>query len=158
MAEQTTAAEVVERTLVITRVFDAPIELVWKAWADPDHMVRWIGPEGFTGKIEKMDAHAGGSYRFQMRDPDGGDHWAQGVYREIVERERIVYTWCWADAAGKPTSPETLLTVTFRALGRKTELTLNQAVFESVNARDLHRGGWSSSFDKLARQLASMQA
>jgi uncharacterized protein YndB with AHSA1/START domain len=154
MAEQTTATEIAERTLVLTRVFDAPLDLVWRAWADPDQMVRWIGPEGFTGEIIRMDTHPGGAYRFRMREPDGTDHWTQGVYREVVERQRIVYTWAWADAEGKATSPETLITVTFVPRGSKTELTLRQAVFESVNARDLHRGGWSSSFDKLARYLA----
>ena len=104
--------------------------------------------------IEKMDARPGGSYRFYMRDSQGGDHWQQGVFREIVEFERIVQTYAWADAAGNPTGPETLLTVTFEDHGAKTKLTLHQAVFESVTARDMHRGGWTSALDRLEELLA----
>jgi uncharacterized protein YndB with AHSA1/START domain len=148
--------EVAERTLIISRTFDAPVELVWKAWADPDQMVRWIGPEGFGGDIIKMDARPGGSYHFHMRGPEG-DHWVRGVYREIVEHQRLVYTWAWADAAGNATRPETLLTITFAARGRKTELTLRQEVFESVTARDMHQGGWNSTFNKLAKFLAEVR-
>jgi uncharacterized protein YndB with AHSA1/START domain len=143
-----------ERELVITRIFDAPRKVVYNAWADPEQMVKWLGPKGFTGKIEKMDARPGGSYRFYMRDPEGGDHWQQGVFREIVEFERIVQTYAWADAAGNPTRPETLLTVTFEDYGAKTKLTLRQAVFESVTARDMHRSGWTSVLDRLEEFLA----
>jgi uncharacterized protein YndB with AHSA1/START domain len=159
MAERSSAAtESADRVLVITRIFDARLDLVWKAWADPDQMVRWMGPEGFAGDIVRMDTRAGGSYRFHMRGPSGDDHWAQGVYREIVDHERLVYTWCWADADGNPTSPETLITVTFAArAGGKTELALRQEGFESVSARDGHRGGWTSAFDKLARYLATVR-
>ncbi|HKV54276.1 MAG TPA: SRPBCC domain-containing protein [Candidatus Binataceae bacterium] len=141
--------------LVITRIFDAPRNLVWKAWAEPDRMVRWMGPRGFTGDIVKMDGRPGGSYRFHMRSPDGADHWAQGVYREVIETERLVYTWSWADADGNPTPPETLITVTFADQGEKTKLTLRQAGFESQAARDGHNYGWSSSFDCLAEYLAT---
>ncbi|MGC1677784.1 MAG: SRPBCC domain-containing protein [Candidatus Binataceae bacterium] len=148
------AAIPAERELVITRIFDAPRKVVYQAWADPEQMVKWLGPQGFTGKIEKMDARPGGAYRFYMRDPQGGDHWQQGVFREIVEFERIVQTYAWADAAGNPIRPETLLTVTFEDHGAKTKLTLHQAVFESVTARDMHRGGWTSALDRLEEVLA----
>lgn len=148
------AAIPAERELVITRIFDAPRKVVYQAWADPERAVKWLGPKGFTGKIIKMDARPGGSYRFYMRDPQGGDHWQQGVFREIVENERIVQTYAWADAEGNPTLPETLLTVTFEDHGAKTRLTLHQAVFESVTARDMHRGGWSSALDRLEEVLA----
>jgi len=148
------AATAAQRELVITRIFDAPRKTVYNAWADPEQMVKWLGPKGFTSKIIKMDARPGGAYRFYMRDPQGGDHWQQGVFREIVEFERIVQTYAWADAAGNPTGPETLLTVTFEDLGAKTRLTLHQAVFESVTARDMHRGGWTSALDRLEEVLA----
>ncbi len=155
MAATSNAAAIpAERELVITRIFDAPRKVVYNAWADPEQMVKWLGPKGFTGKIIKMDARPGGSYRFYMRDPEGGDHWQQGVFREIVEFERIVQTYAWADAAGNPIRPETLLTVTFEDHGAKTKLTLRQAVFESVTARDMHRGGWTSTLDRLEELLA----
>jgi uncharacterized protein YndB with AHSA1/START domain len=89
-----------------------------------------------------------------MRGPAGDDHWPQGVYREVVEPERLVMTGEWADADGRPTSPETLLTVTFEEHDGKTKLTLRQAIFESVTARDAHRGGWTSSLERLAAYLA----
>jgi uncharacterized protein YndB with AHSA1/START domain len=101
----------------------------------------------------KMDVRPGGAYRLHMRGPEGDDHWAQGVYREVVEPERLVMTRNWADAEGNPTSPETLLTVTFEEHDGKTKLTLHQAGFESVTARDAHRGGWNSSLGRLAAYL-----
>jgi uncharacterized protein YndB with AHSA1/START domain len=144
-----------ERVLVITRIFDAPRTLVFKAWTEPERHVRWMGPQGFTGTIIKMDVRPGGAYRFHMCGPEGDDHWLQGVYREIVEPERIVCTYAWADAEGRPTRPETTLTLTFEEHGGKTKLTLHQAVFESVTACDAHRGGWSSSLDRLGEYLAT---
>jgi uncharacterized protein YndB with AHSA1/START domain len=101
-----------------------------------------------------MDVRPGGAYRLYMRGPEGDDHWAQGVYREIIEPERLVMTRNWADAHGNPTSPATLLTVTFAEHEGKTKLTLHQAVFESVTARDAHQGGWTSSLERLADYLA----
>jgi uncharacterized protein YndB with AHSA1/START domain len=88
-----------------------------------------------------------------MRSPDGTDHWVQGVYREIVEPERLVFTWAWDDAEGNP-GHETVVTVRFASHGAKTKLTLHQAVFESVKARDAHQGGWTSCFERLAEYLA----
>lgn len=152
-ARNSAAMQPEERVLVITRIFDAPRDLVWKAWTEPERMVRWFGPRGFTSTVIKADFRTGGAYRLHMRSPEGNDHWLQGVYREIVEREQLVSTYAWADAEGKPTRPETLLTVTLEDRSEKTLLTLHQAVFESVTARDLHNGGWSSSLDRLAEYL-----
>ncbi len=157
MAVRSSAAtESAERELVITRIFDAPRSLVFRAWTEPEHMARWWGPKGFTLPSCKMDLRPGGAYRFHMRSPEGDDHWSQGVYREVVEPERLVLAGAWTDADGKPTSPETLLTVTFEEHDGKTKLTLHQAIFESVTARDSHRGGWNSSLDRLAEYLATV--
>ena len=154
-ARNSIAAESAERELVITRIFDAPRSLVFKAWTDPEHLVHWWGPRGFTSTILANDVRSGGAYRFHMRGPEGDDHWSQGIYREVVEPERIVMAGAWADAHGKPTSPETLLTVTFEEHDGKTKLTLHQAVFESVTARDAHQSGWTSSLDRLAEYLVN---
>jgi uncharacterized protein YndB with AHSA1/START domain len=148
------ANEPEERVLVITRVFDAPRSLVWQAWADPERMARWAGPRGFTMTSCEMDINPGGAFRFRMRSPDGTDHRVQGVHREIVEQERLVYTWTWVDAEGRP-GHETLVTVTFADHGGKTLLTLRQELFESVTARNEHQGGWSSTLDCLAEYLAT---
>jgi len=148
--------EPADRVLVITRVFDAPRELVFKAWTEPAHMAQWFGPRGFTSKVLKHDLRAGGAYRVHMVGPDG-DHWSQGVYREVVPPERLAMTFGWGDANGNRTRPETTLTLLFEDVGGKTRLTLHNAVFESVTARDLHEGGWSTSLDCLAEYLATLR-
>jgi uncharacterized protein YndB with AHSA1/START domain len=153
-ASASAAARPAERELVITRVFDAPRPLVFKAWTEPEHLVRWWGPQGFTTPSCTMDVRPGGAFRLCMRSPEGTDHWLRGVYREIVEPERLVCTWAWEDAEGKP-GHETLLTVSFADHGGKTKLTLHQAVFESVTARDSHQGGWTECLDRLAGYLAT---
>ena len=153
-ASASAAARPAERELVITRVFDAPRPLVFKAWTQPEHLVRWWGPQGFTTPSCTMDVRPGGAFRLCMRSPEGTDHWLRGVYREIVEPERLVCTWAWEDAEGKP-GHETLLTVSFADHGGKTKLTLHQAVFESVTARDSHQGGWTECLDRLAGYLAT---
>ena len=86
-------------------------------------------------------------------EAEGTDHWLRGVYREIVEPERLVCTWAWEDAEGKP-GHETLLTVTFAEHGAKTKLTLHQALFETVTARNRHQEDWASALDRLAEYLA----
>jgi uncharacterized protein YndB with AHSA1/START domain len=156
-ARTSAAAKTAERELVITRVFDAPPGLVFKAWTEPERLVRWWGPQGFTTPSCKMNVRPGGAFRLQMRAPDGTDHWLQGVYREIVEPERLVITWAWLDAEGKP-GHETLVTVSFAEHGGKTKLTLHQAVFESVTARDAHQDGWTSCLGRLAEYLARSAA
>jgi uncharacterized protein YndB with AHSA1/START domain len=153
-AGNSVTAQPEERILVLTRIFDAPRELVWKAWTEPERLARWFGPRGFTSTVLKADFRPGGAYRFHMRSPEGTEHWLQGFYHEIAEPERLVSTFCWADAEGKITRPETLLTVNLAEHGGKTKLTLHQAIFESVTARHEHNEGWSSSLDRLAEYLA----
>ena len=150
------ASEPADLILVITRVFDAPRSLVFKAWTEPEHMARWIGPRGFTSRILVNDLRPGGAYRIHMRGPDANDYWTQGVYREIVEPERIVMVGSWTDAEGRPVSPETVVTVLLAEHEGKTKLTLHQAGFETVSARDAHRGGWTSSLEQLGEHLATL--
>ncbi len=146
--------EPADRVLKITRIFDAPRSLVFKAWTDSEHIARWWGPRGFKSDVIKNDLRPGGAYRIHMLGPDG-DHWTQGIYREVLPPERLVMVGSWADAQGNPTRPETTLTLLFEDLGGKTKLTLHNAVFESVTARDLHQGGWTSALDCLAEFLAT---
>jgi uncharacterized protein YndB with AHSA1/START domain len=96
-----------------------------------------------------MDIRPGGAYRVCMRSPAGTDHWKVGVYREIAAPELIVFTFAWADAAGTP-GHQTLVTVTFEALGGKTRLTLHQSGFESLERRDDHIQGWTSCLQRFA--------
>jgi uncharacterized protein YndB with AHSA1/START domain len=147
-------AEERERELVITRIFDAPRHLVFQAWTEPDRATRWWGPQGFVTTYCNMDVRPGGAFRVCMRSPAGAEHWKQGVYREVVEPERLVFTFAWEDAEGKP-GHQTLVTLTFAEHGNKTELTLHQAVFKSVARRDEHRRGWASTLERFAEYLAS---
>jgi uncharacterized protein YndB with AHSA1/START domain len=140
--------------LVITRVFDAPRALVFKAWTEADMQARWLGPKGFTTILCEIDARPGGRYRLGMHAPDGTAHWLCGVCREIIEPQRLVSTSAWEGPDGK-LGPETLLTLTFEDLGGRTRLTMRQTGFESVTARDAHRVGWTSNLDRLAEYLAT---
>jgi uncharacterized protein YndB with AHSA1/START domain len=88
-----------------------------------------------------------------MRSPQGTHHVKRGVYREIVEPERIVFTYAWEDDVGSP-GHETLVTVTLAKQGTKTKLTLHQAIFETVAARDSHQVGWTSCLERFAEYLA----
>src|SRR5579863_609311 len=144
--------EPADRVLKIERVFDAPRSLVFKAWTEPEHISKWWGPRGFKSTVLVNDLRPGGAYRIHMLGPDG-DHWSQGVYREIVEPERLIMAGGWADAQGNFTRPQTTLALTFEDHGGKTKMTLRQSVFESVTARDMHQGGWTSSLDRLAEYL-----
>jgi uncharacterized protein YndB with AHSA1/START domain len=142
-----------ERVLVLTRVLDAPRSLVFAVWTRPEHLVRWWGPKGFTLPFCETDFRPGGAYRFCMRSPAGTDHWVSGVYREIVEPERIVFTWEREDAEGKSGSGS-VVTVDLAEHEGKTKLTLHQAVFKSVQGRDEHQGGWTECLERLAEYVA----
>ncbi|MGH6892425.1 MAG: SRPBCC domain-containing protein [Dongiaceae bacterium] len=138
--------------LIITRVFDAPRSLVFKAWTKPEHLVRWLGPRDFTAPSVKMDFRPGGAYRHCIRSPEGKEYWMRGVYREIVEPERIAFTFSWEEEGER--GRENMITVTFADHNGKTKLTFRQAFFESVEQRDSHHGGWSECLDRLAAYVA----
>ena len=143
-----------DRVLVITRVFDAPRELVFRAWTDPAHVTRWMGPRGYTATHFKQDQRPGGAWRACLRKDDNGEElWQGGVLREVVAPERLVFTFGWYGDDGRP-GHETLVTVTFAEEHGKTRMTFQQAVFETMAQRDGHQGGWSSAFDRLEEQLA----
>ena len=122
----------VDREIVITRVFDAPRELVWDAWTDPKHVVRWWGPRGFTTTIHEMDLRPGGVWRLTMHGPDGRDYYNNIVFGEIVPPERLVYRHVPSEGT-EPVGHQTI--VTFEARGNKTDLTL-RLVFDTNEARD----------------------
>jgi uncharacterized protein YndB with AHSA1/START domain len=152
-ARNSAAAAAADRELTITRVFDAPVTLVFKVWTDPEHLARWWGARDWTTSSLKADIRPGGGYRVCIRSPKGEEHWMSGVYREIVALKRIVFTFAWEDAAGKP-GHETLVTVTFAEQDGKTALTFHQAIFETMSARDDHQKGWNSFMDRLTAYLA----
>jgi len=143
-----------DRDLVVTRLIDAPRPLVFKAWTDPVRIARWWGPKGFVTVDYDMDIRPGGSYRFRMRSPEGTDHRKRGVYREIVEPERIVFTFAWEQPDGR-LGLETLITVTLEAEGAKTRLTLHQTGFDTIAWRDDHQIGWTSCLERFAEYMTT---
>lgn len=152
------AASAMEREVVITRVFDAPREVVFKAWTDPKQVQRWFGPRVFTNPVCELDVRPGGSWRVVMRGPDGTEYPAVGVYREVVPPERLVFTNNALDKEGNLLL-EGFTTVTFEAQGAKTKLTLQtRAVGRVAIAPQMLAGmeaGWTQSLEKLAGVLAA---
>jgi uncharacterized protein YndB with AHSA1/START domain len=145
-----------ELDLTITRVFDAPRELVFEAWTDPDHLARWFGPTGFTAESVTVKLVEGGAWRICIRDSaDGAEHWARGVYHEIKRPERLVFSFAWEEPKGTP-GHDTLVTITLDDRGDKTEMTFHQAIFENVADRDGHVIGWRASFDDFAAYLKEL--
>jgi uncharacterized protein YndB with AHSA1/START domain len=148
-------ADLANRELVVSRLIDAPRGLVFQAWTQPEHVARWWGPQGFTTIHCDMDIRVGGKYRCGMRSPQGTEHFKVGVYREIVEPERIVFTFAWEDAYGNP-GHELLTTVTFEERGTKTLLTLRQTTFPTTSQRDSHGTGWTSCLVRFAEYMTTI--
>lgn len=146
------AADTVDRELILTRVFDAPPRLVFRAWTEPEHIVRWLAPRGFTIPHSEGEVRPGGHWRSCMRKPDGTELWLGGVYREVVKNQRLVFIHAWDEPDGKR-GHETVVTVTFKEHHGQTRLSLYQAFFMNVESRDGHRGGWSECLDRLAEYL-----
>ncbi len=143
-----------DRVLVITRVFDAPRELVWKAWADPDMALQWSGPRDHPAISVEGDFRVGGKYRTVLKSKETGELLGHGgVYRDIVENKLLAFTFAWDRDNGEQ---DMLVTLTFEDAGKdKTRFTLRQERFSSVEERDGHNGGWTSAFDRLEELLAS---
>ncbi len=110
------------REIKMSRLLNAPIELVWKVWTEPEHIAQWWGPNGFTNTIDIMDVKPGGVWKFVMHGPDGTNYNNKSVFKEIVKHQRIVF---------KHTNPDFTTIVTFKAEGKKTMLNW-QMVFEKA--------------------------
>ena len=160
---------------VFSRVFDAPRELVWKAWTEPGRLEQWWGPKGFTLQVAKFDLRPGGEFHYSTSGPAGlpmtGKMWGKFVYREIVRPEKIVFVNSFSDESGgitrhpmSPTWPlEVLNTQTFSEHQGKTTVTLRGG---PINATELERStfvlghtpmqvGFAGTFDQLAAYLAN---
>lgn len=144
------------RSLRLERFFDAPRELVFAAWTDRKHFSQWCAPAKFEIVDSRVDARRGGIWWSVMRAPDGEECRAGGVYREVVEPQRLVFTYAHELPNGDR-GPETLVTVKFEALGKRTKITLQQATFDTVEDRIAHDMGWSECLDRLATLLGSTQ-
>ena len=163
MAEQTKTTSKLslpsDREIVGSRIMDAPPELVFKAYTDPELIPRWWGPRRYATTVDKMDLRPGGVWRFVHRAADGGEYAFNGVYREIVPPKRLVHTFNYEGAPGH----EAIETVTFEeAEGGKTRMT-DHMLFESREERDgmLNSGmeeGAAETVDRLAELLRELQA
>lgn len=151
---------------VIERVFDAPQELVWRAWTDPQWFMRWWGPAMFTSPTVQMDLRPGGRFVWVMRDPDGKEYYTVGEYLEIDPPNRLVYTDSFGDAEGNVVSPAvygmgddfpvtTVVTVTFEDLGGRTRLRIASDKAVPGDMWEMASSGWGSSLDKLADAVAT---
>lgn len=140
--------------LEITRLFDAPPELVFKVWSSAEHVARWLGPKDFTCTSCKIDFRPGGTWRASIRSPEGNEYWFTVVYRQITPPSSIAFTFAWEE----PDALETLVTVTFAAESGKTRMTFVQTPFASVESRDSHTEGWSECFERLGAYIAKVAA
>jgi uncharacterized protein YndB with AHSA1/START domain len=154
VAARNSLATVDDRTLLIERVFAAPVSLVWRCWTEKEHMDHWSAPRGFTVPYSEGELRPGGKWRCCMRVPNGSELWLGGVYREIVPNRLLVMTHAWEEDG--VLGHETIVTVRFQDLGTRTKVTLEQSGFDSTGARDGHQEGWSECFDLLAEHLATV--
>ena len=154
--------------MVVTRVFDAPRELVWKAWTDPKYVMQWWGPKGCTAPFCEMDFRVGGKFLICMRTPDGQEGWNGGEYHEIVLHEKIVSSMYFADSKGNRIDPAQLgiqheavegaydVTI-FEDLGNgQTKLTFtgNETMKNAIESGQLE--GWNEILDKVAAVVAGL--
>lgn len=134
--------------LVITRDFDAPRTLVWDAWTIKEHALKWAGPRDYPVVETDHDIRPSGRWSGVLQGQNGERLQQGGEYLEVVPLEKLVYTFAWdGDDA-------TLITVTFADQGRGTRMVFRQQGLKTASSRDGHRGGWSSSFDRLDDFLA----
>ena len=147
--------------VVIERNFDAPVELLWQMWTDPQHFAAWYGPDGATIPVAKMDVRVGGTrlVSMEMQTPNGAmQMWFTGEYLEVVENERLVYTESMSDPHGNVLSPAdmgmpeahpttTEVRVELEDLGGRTKMVMTHAGIPSDSPG---ASGWTMAFDKLA--------
>jgi uncharacterized protein YndB with AHSA1/START domain len=154
--------------LVITRIFDAPREIVWKYWTDPDYFKKWWGPKVFTCPVSEIDFRVAGKYLHAIRSREGQEFWSTGTYKEIVPMEKIVATDCFADKDGNVVPStyygmegfplELEVTFTFEDLGGKTKMTLTHVGIENIDekiSKEMEQG-WNESFDKITPNLTAL--
>lgn len=132
--EYSRAAAMAARELVLSRVFDAPREIVWDAWTDPKQVVKWWGPRGFTTTIHEMDVRPGGVWRQTMHGPDGANYPGESVFAEVIKYERIVFSHSGGKEGGPGANFKS--TWTFEVEGDQTKVTIRM-VFDSAEAREL---------------------
>jgi uncharacterized protein YndB with AHSA1/START domain len=153
-AKNKTTKDYTGQEFVITREFDAPRELVWKAWTDPKHLAQWWGPKGFTNPVCEWDARPGKTIHVVMRAPNGTDYPMGGEFREIVAPERLVFTSGALDGKGKLLF-EFLHTVTFVERKSRTTLTVRSRVLNTTADANQYIGGFEAGMTQSLERLAA---
>jgi uncharacterized protein YndB with AHSA1/START domain len=153
--------------VVIERTFDAPVDLIWGMWTDPEHFKQWYGPKGFTVPVAEMEVRIGGKRLICMASPDGGmKMWTTGEYVEIVPNQRLVYTESPADENGNVVSPSamgmpdgypatTQVTVLLEDLGGRTKMVMTQTGMPADSGAG---AGWEQAFDKMGEHIETVRA
>ena len=170
-ASSNVAIESPQHEFAITRIFDAPRELVWKAFTEPERLNQWWGPKGFTTRVRSIDIRPGGLFRYSQRTADGKEMWGKWVYCEIVPPERIVSIVSFSDEAGNsirhPFAPdwplEMLSTATLTEHNGKTTLTIEASAHRATElerktfeaGHDSMEQGFTGTLDRLAEYLAT---
>jgi uncharacterized protein YndB with AHSA1/START domain len=140
-----------DRQIVSTRVFDAPLAQLFKAFSEPDHLAHWWGPKGFTSTFHEFDMRPGGAWRFVMHGPDGTDYPNESIFVEVVKPERIVFDHILGH--------HFQMTVTLAEQGGKTRVTwhmLFDSAAECDEVKALVADANEQNFDRLEAQLARM--
>ncbi len=154
--------------MVVTRIFDAPRELVWKAWTDPKYVMQWWGPKGFTSPVCRMDFRVGGKFLICTTTPDGQEFWHGGEYHEIVPHEKIISSMYFSDSEGNKVEPAQLGieheaiegahdVILFEDLGNgRTKLTFigNEPMESAKNSGQLE--GMNQVLDKVAEVVTKL--
>ncbi len=151
--------DAVDRTVQVTRRFEAPRALVFKMFTDESHLARWFGPEGHNVASCKVEPRIGGRFYAELKGPDGTLHKVMGVFKEVQQDRRVAFTWTWLGHDGMPRSPDldTLVTIDLADKGKETELTLTHTGFENDDQASKHNSGWRSCFICLDQYLAEVQ-
>jgi uncharacterized protein YndB with AHSA1/START domain len=159
-AANSAVLEADERMLVIERIFDAPRELVWEAFADPKHLLQWMGPRDHPANSYEADARPGGRWRGTLCSLDGTQKLGQGgVFHEVTKPERLVYTFQWDKRGADDFTFATLITIHFfEEDDGRTRMHFQQTYFNTKANRDGHNFGWNSAFDRLEDYLKEKRA
>lgn len=154
------------KELLITHLFDAPIELVFNAWTDPDQLKHWYAPDGCTIDFKSINVEIGGQFHSCIHDPINGDCWIKGIYREVTFPTKLVFSMVLSNEHGEVVSaaeagkteewPQAIVTtVTFTSIGQQTKLTLHQTVDELAAKKTGAYQSWFSMFERLQQTFTT---
>jgi uncharacterized protein YndB with AHSA1/START domain len=143
------------RTLTIKKTFDAPVEIVWEAWTQPEHIAQWWAPKGMKVNVVEHDFHVGGKWKYTIPMPDGSEFISDGVYSVIVEPEKI-----FSSANFRPMTEGVEMQVFFERDGEKTNFTFNCIHATEEYCRQQEKmgfyNGWGTAFERLAAMASAL--